>query len=105
MHFVSILPQTDDTYTASNAVPARSSSTIYRINREGANSAQIQGLIGTISTGDDRTSEVGITSRFEFGLRLSPLFLTTSTTGQTIMYSGNISIGISNDATRFFGGN
>jgi hypothetical protein len=102
--FVSILPKTDDTYIASNAVPARSSSTIYRLNREGNNSAQIQGLIGTISTGDDRTSEVGITSQFEFGLRLSPLFLTTSTTGQTIMYSGNISIGISNEAG-FFSGN
>jgi hypothetical protein len=99
---VPILPKTDGSFTASNAVPPRNNAVIYRQVREGG--SQIQGLIGPISSGDDRTSETGITSKFEFGLRLSPLFLTTSTTGQTIMYNGTISIGISNDTSGFFGG-
>ena len=69
-------------------IPPADNSGIYRANRNPGSSA-VTSVIGTISTVNVRTDETGVTSRFEFGLRISSVFSNTT-------YSGNISIGISN---------
>ena len=89
-----ILPPTRiDQSDPSNFVAPAGSTNVYRQNRDGGSSAT-PGIIGTINTVPNRTTEVGISSRFEFGLRISTVFSNTT-------YSGNISLGISNQPNSF----
>jgi hypothetical protein len=77
--------------TGTDNLPLKTNSA-YRQSGRGAGATVSEIALVAI---DNPTSEVGITARFEFGLRLSAVFQNTT-------YNGNISIGISNDLTNFF---
>jgi len=85
--FVDVIPNVDGT---DNLPPKENSA--YRESGRGAGAIVSEIALVAI---DDLTSEVGITARFEFGLKLSAVFQNTT-------YNGNISIGISNNLTNFF---
>jgi hypothetical protein len=88
--FVNIIPNVDGT----DNLPLEGNSA-YRQSGRGTEGTGAKGSVIAIVAVDNPTSEVGITARFEFGLRTSAVF-------QDGTYNGNISIGISNDQGVFF---
>jgi hypothetical protein len=85
--FVEILP---DGITSNLLVPPKNDNTAYNLTRGEAKPS----LISAMADGLAATDEFGITSRFEFGIRVSRVF-------ETGVYNGTISIGISNTPGTF----